>query len=69
MLQYKNTGAPGRDSPASELAILPREVAAGLQDENADDGVLEGSNPVEPKGVGGGRNQRAGKEEWKREGR
>lgn len=33
MLQHKNTGAPGRDSPASELAILPRKVGVG--DESA----------------------------------
>lgn len=33
MLQHTNTRAPGRDSPASELAILPRKVAAG--DESA----------------------------------
>lgn len=54
MLQYKTTRAPGRDSPASELAILPGEVAAGLQDESAGDGVPEGSNSVEPTGGGGG---------------
>lgn len=33
MLQHKNTRAPGWDSPASELAILPRKVGAG--DESA----------------------------------
>lgn len=68
-LQRTNTGAPGRDSPASELAMPPGEVAAGLRDESAGDGVREGPNPVEPQRVGGGRDQRAGKEGWKREGR